>query len=161
MLTAIFQPLIWFPSRRRNFDSVWMMMMMMMMMMIMNCFCGMIDRRKALSLISTLDHCQRSSPSRISDTPRAGFEPAQNLSSDFVEWSCTVVMFFERLGDVFWPIDNTSTDAKMKEALVNPDTWDVFADIDAAEQGSLCKNIDQTLSKDYSEPTLQAPCVWI
>ena len=49
----------------------------------------------------------------------------------------------------------------MKEALVNPDTWDVFADIDAAEQGSLCKNIDQTLSKDYSEPTLQAPCVWI
>ena len=50
------------------------------MMMMMNCFCGMIDRRKACSLISSRDHCQRSSPSRISDTPQAGFEPAQNLS---------------------------------------------------------------------------------
>ena len=41
----------------------------MMMMMMMNCFCGMADRRKAFSLISSRDHCQRSSPSRISDTP--------------------------------------------------------------------------------------------
>ena len=30
-------------------------------------------RRKAFSLISSQDHCQRSSPSRISDTPQAGF----------------------------------------------------------------------------------------
>ena len=37
-------------------------------------------------------HCQRSSPSRISDTPRAGFQPAQNLSSGLVEWSCAVVI---------------------------------------------------------------------
>ena len=64
----------------------------MMMMMIMNCFCGMVDRRKAFSLISSQDHCQRSSPSRIFDTPRAGFEPVQNLSSALVEWSCTVVI---------------------------------------------------------------------
>ena len=56
-----------------------------LMMKMMNCFCGMVDRRKAFSLISSWDHCQRSSPSRISDTPRAGFEPAQNLSSGFVE----------------------------------------------------------------------------
>ena len=48
------------------------------MMKMMNCFCGMVDRRKALSLISSRDHCQRFSPSRISDTPRARFEPAQN-----------------------------------------------------------------------------------
>ena len=68
------------------------MMMMMMMMMMMNCSCGMVDRRKAFSLISSRDHCQRSSPSRISDTPRAGFEPVQNLSSDFVEWNCAVVI---------------------------------------------------------------------
>ena len=61
-------------------------------MMMMNCFCGMIDRRKAFSLISSRDHCQRSLPSRISDTPRAGFEPAQNLSSGFVEWNCAVVI---------------------------------------------------------------------
>ena len=52
----------------------------------------MVNRRKAFSLISSRDHCQRSSPSRISDTPRAGFEPAQNLSSGFVEWSCAVVI---------------------------------------------------------------------
>ena len=66
--------------------------MMVMMMMMKNCFCGMVDRRKAFSLISSRDHRQRSSPSRISDKPRAGFEPAQNLSSGFVEWSRTVVI---------------------------------------------------------------------
>ena len=65
---------------------------MMMMMMMMNYFCGMVDRRKAFSLISSRDHCQRSSPSPISDTPRAGFEHAQNLSSGLVVWSCAVVI---------------------------------------------------------------------
>ena len=64
----------------------------MMMMTMMNCFCSMVDWRKAFSLISSRDHCQRSSPSRISDTLWAGFEPAQNLSSDFVDWSCAVVI---------------------------------------------------------------------
>ena len=54
-------------------------------LMMMNRFCGMVDRRKAFSLISSQDHCQRSSPSRISDTPRAGFEPAQNLRPGLVE----------------------------------------------------------------------------
>ena len=73
-------------------STLMMMMMMMMMMMLMNCFCGMVDRRKTFSLISSLDHYQRSSPSRISDTPWAGFEPAQNLSSGLVEWSCAVVI---------------------------------------------------------------------
>ena len=48
------------------------------------------DERR--SLISSRDHSQRSSPSRISDTPRAGFEPAQNLSSGFDEWSCAIVI---------------------------------------------------------------------
>ena len=57
----------------------------------MNCFCGMVDRRRAFSHISSRDHCQRSSPSRISDTPRAGPEPAQNLSPGLAEWSCAVV----------------------------------------------------------------------
>ena len=57
---------------------------------LMNCFCGMVDRRKAFSLISSRDHCQRSSPSWSSDTPRAGF--ALNLSSGLVEWSCAVVI---------------------------------------------------------------------
>ena len=57
-----------------------------------NCFCGMVDRRKALSPISSGDHCQESSLSRISYTLRAGFEPAQNLLSGLVEWSCAVVI---------------------------------------------------------------------
>ena len=35
---------------------------------------------------------QRFSPSQISDTPRAGFQSAQNLSSDYDEWSCAVVI---------------------------------------------------------------------
>ena len=46
-------------------------------------FLCMVDKRKAFSLVSIGDHCQRSSPSRISDTLRVGFEPAQNLSSGF------------------------------------------------------------------------------
>ena len=62
------------------------------MMMMMNCFFGMVDRRKAFTLISSRDHCQRSSSSRISDTPRAGFEPAQNLGSGFFKCSCAVVL---------------------------------------------------------------------
>ena len=53
----------------------------MMMMMMMNCFCSMVDLRKAFSLISSRDQCQRSSPSRISDTPLTRFEPPQNVSS--------------------------------------------------------------------------------
>ena len=65
---------------------------MMMMMMMKNCFCGMVDRRKAYSLISSRNHCQRSSPLRIPDMPRAGAEPAQNLILGFVQWSCAVVI---------------------------------------------------------------------
>ena len=44
-----------------------------MMIIMINRFSSMVDRRKAFSLISSRDHCQRSSPSRISNTPRAGF----------------------------------------------------------------------------------------
>ena len=61
-------------------------------MLMMNSLCGMIDRRQAFSLISSRGYCQRSSPSQISDTPRAKFEPKQNLSSGFVEGSCVVVI---------------------------------------------------------------------
>ena len=46
-----------------------------------NFFCGMIDRRKAFYLLSSREHCQRSSPSRISDRLQSEFDPAQNLSS--------------------------------------------------------------------------------
>ena len=50
-----------------------MMMMMMMMMMMVNCFCCMIVRRKAFSLIYSWDECHRSSPLQISNMLRAGF----------------------------------------------------------------------------------------
>ena len=63
-----------------------------MMMMMMDCFCGMGDLRKAFSLISSQDHCQRSSLSRISDTQGAGFEPSENMRTGLVEWSCAVVI---------------------------------------------------------------------
>ena len=62
------------------------------MKMMMNCFCGMVNRLKAFSLISSWDHFQRSSPSQISDTPRAEFEPVQNLTPGFVERSCAEVI---------------------------------------------------------------------
>ena len=52
----------------------------------------MFDRQKAFSFSSSRNHCQRSIPSRISNTPRTGFKPAQNLSSGFLEWSCAVVI---------------------------------------------------------------------
>ena len=61
-------------------------------LLLMNCLCGMVDWWNTFSLISSWDRCQRSSPLQISDTPQAGFEPVQNLSSGFVEWSCTVVI---------------------------------------------------------------------
>ena len=61
-------------------------------MVMMNCFCGMVDRRKALSFISNQDHYQRSPPSRLSDMLHVGFEPTQNLSSGFVEWNCAAVI---------------------------------------------------------------------
>ena len=53
--------------------------------MMMNCFCAMVDQRKAFSLISNRDYYQRSSLSPISDMSRAGLESAQSLSSDLVE----------------------------------------------------------------------------
>ena len=46
---------------------------------LMNCFCGgIVDRRKAFSLISSGDLCQRSLPSRISDKSRAGVQALLN-----------------------------------------------------------------------------------
>ena len=57
----------------------------MMMMMMMNYFRGKVDRRKTFDLISSQDHFHRPSLSRISDTPPAGFESAQNQSLSFVE----------------------------------------------------------------------------
>ena len=95
-----------------------LMMMMMMMMMMKNCFCGIVDWRKAISLISSLDHCQRSSPLWISDMPRAGFQPAQNLSSGLVEWSCAVV------------ITTTTTPLDMDQLAWHEHFWSTYGGVD-------------------------------
>ena len=49
----------------------------------------MVDQRKAFRLTSSWDHCQRSSPSGISNSLQAEFDPAQNLSSGL---SCAVLI---------------------------------------------------------------------
>ena len=82
----------WKPERLQIISQTDILSLMMMMMMIMNCFCNMVDQWKVFSSISNRDHCQRSSPSSISGTHRAGFEPAQNLSSGFLEWNCVAVI---------------------------------------------------------------------
>ena len=43
-------------------------------------------------LISSREHCQRLSPSRVSNTLQAAFEPAQDLNLGSVEWSCAVAI---------------------------------------------------------------------
>ena len=58
----------------------------------MNCFCGMVNRRKAFGLIFNKDHCQRSSSSQKFDTLLAVFERPQNLSSVLVERSRAIVI---------------------------------------------------------------------
>ena len=50
------------------------------------------NNNKLFFVIFSRDHCQRSSPSWISDTLRAGSEPLRKLSSDFVEWSWAAVI---------------------------------------------------------------------
>ena len=67
-----------------------MMMKIMIRMMMINVFSGIVDKGKTFSLIFSWGHCQRSSPSRISDTQRA--RSSQNFSLGFDEWSCAVVI---------------------------------------------------------------------
>ena len=58
-----------------------------MAMMMMNFFCGMFDRHNPFSFISSWDQvCQLEILTiENSGTPRAGFEPEQNLSPGLVE----------------------------------------------------------------------------
>ena len=61
-------------------------------MMMMNCFWVMVDRRKAISLISSQHNCQRFSASLIFHTPQLEYEPVQNLGPEFVEWSSILLI---------------------------------------------------------------------
>ena len=51
----------------------------------MNCFYGMIDQWKALSLISSRYQCQSLSPSQVYNMPLAGIELVQDLSLGFTK----------------------------------------------------------------------------
>ena len=78
------------------------MMMMMMMMMMMNCFCDMVDRRKAFSLIFDWDHYQRFSPSPWYAANRI-WTCVWILGLDFAEWSS----LREKYSKFFWSVFST------------------------------------------------------
>ena len=54
-----------------------------------------------LRVVSSWDHCRRFLSSQISDKLRLGLESVQNLSLDFVGWSCAVVVTFFILDATF------------------------------------------------------------
>ena len=58
----------------------------------MNWWIAFVEWLTEVQPYSSWDQCQRFSPSQISNMQRAGFEPAENLISDFVEVSCTVLI---------------------------------------------------------------------
>ena len=60
--------------------------------LMMNCFCRMVVRRKAIGLLSSRDNVQRFSRTEIADTRRAGLERTQKLTSGFGEQSCTILL---------------------------------------------------------------------
>ena len=62
------------------------MLLLLMMIIIMNYFCDMIDRQKAFSFIQSQDHCQRSSPSQISNKSQE--------ESKFFEFQTPVICLF-------------------------------------------------------------------
>ena len=51
---------------------------------LMNCFCGLVERRKVLFLAWNIVRDPHHRISLISNTSGAGFEPTQNLSSGLV-----------------------------------------------------------------------------
>ena len=113
-----------------------MMVMMMVIMMMLDCFCGMVDRRKVFGLISSRDYCQRSSPSRISDTLWAGSEPAQNLISSLVEWSCAVVITTTPLRHNDIPISNGSVQFYFEISMHSSYHKPLSADTSISERSS-------------------------
>ena len=109
----------------------------------MNCFCGMVHRQKAFSLISSWDHCQRFSPSSISNMLQAGV--AQFAQFDFfhsvqkilkINWvhlsSSTKHIIWE------WPVQN---EKKKKRKTGTSTNW---------KKVILLKVLDPVLTGRYS-----------
>ena len=65
-----------------------------------------------LTLLSSRNHCPWFSPSQIPNALRTGYKPAQNLSSDFVEWTCALVIATKKwwplhlLNNYWWGLEN-------------------------------------------------------
>ena len=55
------------------------------LIMMKNYFCGIVDRRRVSSFISSRGNYQKFSPSQISSTSQAEFKSAQNLRLGFIE----------------------------------------------------------------------------
>ena len=72
---------------------------LLIMMMLMSYFFGMFERRMAFSLISSGDHCQRSSPLRISGAEPVFKPNLMNLGSSYSHYT-TASIFFAN----FWNI---------------------------------------------------------
>ena len=82
----------------------------------MNCFCGLVDQRKALTLISSWNNCGGVSLSQTSDMPQAGFESLPTLSSDFVKWDCAVVITNTQLHDHHTIFDKLIIECNFRES---------------------------------------------
>ena len=55
-------------------------------------FCGIVDGQKSAKPYSCCYNCRRFPSSKTSDMSQPEFEPAHNLDSDSVWWSCGVVI---------------------------------------------------------------------
>lgn len=93
---------MFFPINLQSFWSHQCNILYIEVIIMMNCFCGIADQRKALSIILSRDSCQKSSTSRISDTPQSGFKSAQNLSSRFVEWGLLKIAVHTKWKNCCW-----------------------------------------------------------
>ena len=86
----------------RVFWLVYICGTVLMKMAMMNCFYEMSDQRKALSLISSREHCQRFSPSQISD-----HNTTSTLSSPTPIYQKIEVNFFQLIWEVVVEIFET------------------------------------------------------
>ena len=86
----------------RVFWLVYIRGTVLMKMTMMNCFCEMVDQQKALSLISSREHCQRFSPLQISD-----HNTTSTLSSPTPIYQKIEVNFFQLISEVVVEIFET------------------------------------------------------
>ena len=115
--------------------------------MMMICFCGIFDRQKPFSFTSSQDHCQRSSTSRISNTPQARFELVQTLTSDLDEWCAIVITITPRCNFIYEKLKRLRNKILQKTILS-------FLSIN-----STCWSRDM-LNFGFLEKSFSPTCIW-